>query len=199
MPRPGGTRGRNPDLGPHGLLDGRLMLPSHLPRQAASLGRTDCPVPQIPHALQGRTSLMEEDHRTTSEGNDHWRVSGRGVGDDETPQMQKWVLRQDLLQAGVGQGWCSCHLVRERSRITFKLDLLSSPERFQDRRHERGWYGGLCILWRGEEEQKEQQPNVGAVGCLGLEMGCSAPGKSTAWSDRGREPPGDKPASLWPE
>jgi len=85
-------------------------MPSHLPRQAASLGGTHCPVPQIPHALQGRTSFVEEDHRTTSQGNDHWRVSGRRVGDDETTQMQKWVLRQDLLKAGVSQGWCSCHL-----------------------------------------------------------------------------------------
>ena len=198
MPRPGGTRGGNPDLGPHRLLDGRLMMPSHLPRQAASLGGTDCPVPQIPHALQGRTSFMEEDHRTTGQGNDDWRVSGRGVGDDETTQMQERVLRQDLLQTGVGQGWCSCHLVRERSRITFNLKLFDSPERFQDRRHEPGWYGGLCILWPGEEEQKEQQQNVGDVGCLGPETGCSAPGRSRAWSGKGRGPPGDKPASQWP-
>ena len=112
MPWSGSTRGGDPDLGPNGLLDGRL--PSHLPRKAASLGRTHCPVSQVPHALQERTTSVEEDHRTTSQGNDDWRVPGRGIGDDEAAQMQERVGRQDLLQAGVSQGWCSCHLVREK-------------------------------------------------------------------------------------
>lgn len=112
MPWSGSTGGWDPDLGPNGLLDGRLS--GNLPREAAPLGRTHCPVSQVPHALQGRASSVEEDHRTTSQGNDNWRVPGRGVRDDEAAQMQEWVRRQDLLQAGVGQGWCSCHLDREK-------------------------------------------------------------------------------------
>ena len=112
MPWPGSTGGGDPDLSPYGLLDGRL--PSDLPREAASLGRTHCPVSQISHALQGWASSVEEDHRPPSQGNDDWRVPGRGVGDDETSEMQERVRRQDLLQAGVRQGWCSCHLVREK-------------------------------------------------------------------------------------
>jgi len=108
VPWLGGTGGGDPDLGPYGLLDGRL--PSDLPREAASLGRTHCPVSQISHALQGRTSSVEKDHRSPSQGNDDWRIPGRGVGDDKTSEMQERVRRQDLLQAGVRQGRCSGHL-----------------------------------------------------------------------------------------
>ena len=112
MPWLGGTGGGDPDLSPYGLLDGRL--PSDLPREAASLGRTHCPVSQISHALQRWASAVEKDHRTPSQGNDDWRIPGRGVGDDETSEMQEWIRRQDLLQAGVRQGRCSGNLVREK-------------------------------------------------------------------------------------
>ena len=89
VPWLGRTRGGDPDLGPYGLLDGRLS--SHLPCEAASLGRTHCPVSQVSHALQGWASSVEEDHRTTSQGNNDWRVPGRGVRDDEAAQMQERV------------------------------------------------------------------------------------------------------------
>ena len=81
--------------------------------------------------------------------------------------------RQESVKAGVPVTWS------EKSK-DIVLDVFNSPERFQDRRHEPGWYGGLCILLPGEEGQKEQQPNVADVACLGPERGCSAPGRSRA-------------------
>ena len=110
MPGPRGTGGGDPDLGPHGLLDGRL--PSHLPGQARPLRGTHRPVAEVANALQGGTSSMEEDHRTASQGHDYRRVPGGGVRYDEAAQMEQRVRCQDLLQAGVRQCWCSSHLRR---------------------------------------------------------------------------------------
>ena len=118
MPWPGSTGGGDPDLGPNGLLDGRL--PGHLPRQAGSLGGTHRPVSKIPNALERGATSVEKDHRSAGEWNYDWRVPGGWIGDDQASQLQKRVGRQDLLQAGVSQSWCSCHLSRGKSK-TYSL------------------------------------------------------------------------------
>ena len=81
--------------------------------------------------------------------------------------------RQESVKAGVPVTWA------EKSG-NLLLDLFNSPERFQDRRHEPGWCGGLCILLPGEEERKEQQRNVEDEACSGPERGCNARGRSRA-------------------